>query len=426
MRPLESLLIVILTGLGTGVLITVLSLLIGQFSEYRRSFDTPDYRIIRIYRESETVSLDQSIPLALVGSAEKWETAILDSRSKRGNAADEMMSLDEIEELQRRLPDFLHVFLEERRLGSIPMLSDVPASEMLPILWGSENDVLVIGTSPEYFAFMILTSNEGNVFVQADLQKENRVVILTDEMATVLFGEADPLGQTVPIIIHDQEPIPYTVIGVLAPSIETMGPSPNLLERRFVYVPATTLDTGTRRDKFSFDQVLVGVDTGVDLDQASEKVRQEALLLWGSSVRVQNSLELYQEGLEQWRGTSFVNGVFASVSLLISVISILGLMLNRVLKRSETVGLAMALGAPRNTIFRQFMVEAFLLGLLGSIFGIVFAIVLTSQFENDFFTVFGTQVFVGVSIGCLASLFFGVYPAYLGSQVNPVDALRAE
>lgn len=427
-RPLESLLIVILIALGTGTLVTVLSVSVHTASVSEELLKDPWYRTIAIRRES--ASLDSDTPFVFVGSEENWETAIMDGRRRSLDLSTMKIGLPELEEFEGRLPDSMHVFLEEYRSARIPLLSGLETTRMatqLPSIPGEgETNVVVVGVSPYYFSFMNLDIPRGSSFVQGDLEDENRVAILSCELATALFGDEDPIGQTVPLSINHQEPVPYAVIGIRAPESPVAGSLSYILARRIVHIPATTLDIGFWRDRFSFDQFSVGVDLGIDLDSSLERVKEEAYLLWGDQIRVESNFEQYREHQATWIRTRLIIGACASVALLIALISILNLMLSRVLKRTSCMGLSMALGASRKVIFLQFMVEASSLGFFGAFLGLGISMLFISLFDMAVLSVLGIQVVLGVLIGFLMSFFFGAYPAYLGSCINPVDALRTD
>ena len=420
--------IVILIALGTGTLVTVLSVSFHTASVSQELFEDPRYRTIEI--RSERASLDSDTPFVFVGSEENWETAIMDGRRRFLDLSTMKIGLPELEEFEGRLPDSMHVFLEEYRSARIPLLAGFETARVatqLPSIPGeAETSVVVVGVSPYYFSFMNLDIQRGSSFVQGDLKNENRVAILSWELATTLFGDEDPIGQTVPLSIRHQEPVPYTVIGVRAPEGPVAGSLSYILARRIVHIPATTLDVGFRRDRFSFDQFFVGVDLGIDLDSSLERVKEEAYLFWGDQVQVQSNLEQYREHQATWIRTRLVISTFASVALLIALISILNLMLSRVLKRTSSMGLSMALGASRKIIFLQFLVEASSLGFFGAFLGLGLALAFVPRFEIAVSDVIGLQATLGVLIAFFISLVFGVYPAYLGSQTNPVNALRTD
>jgi putative ABC transport system permease protein len=146
---------------------------------------------------------------------------------------------------------------------------------------------------------------------------------------------------------------------------------------------------------------------------------------------VRSALLEFRESQKQLQRYALLIGILASVGLVIAVINILNLMLARVLKRTKSIGLSMALGSSRQMVFRQFMLEAFTLGIIGSILGILLSFALVEVLKKALGAFFaanmlGTRVLLGFGLGFAVSLLFGVYPAYLGSRTNPVDALRTD
>ena len=102
-------------------------------------------------------------------------------------------------------------------------------------------------------------------------------------------------------------------------------------------------------------------------------------------------------------------------------------MLARVLRRTKSVGLSMALGSSKRGVFSQFLLEAVVLGLLGAVTGICFTYGLLKLLSKLLYTDISLDLISaasGFGLGLLVSLLFGVYPAYQASLINPVDALR--
>ncbi len=120
------------------------------------------------------------------------------------------------------------------------------------------------------------------------------------------------------------------------------------------------------------------------------------------------------------------------MGLIIAVINILNLMLARVLKRTKSIGLSMALGSSRRLVFRQFVSEASFLGLVGSALGILCSFGLGAVLKYALGTaalpaMAKERIMLGAALGVLTSLLFGgAYPAYLASRIDPVDALRTD
>lgn len=419
---LESLLIVVAIALGGGVIITVLSMFLSIGEQYRGFEQAEHFRLLELVGKNEALRREGA-PLTLLDFAAesgRWEA-----------------TLEEIEELQEHLPPNMHVYVEAYWSAATPLLPEVEQGEEessggAALGWRYANHLSVMGTIPEYFAFRQMPLQTGSFFVSEDVKQGNRVMVLSDALAKELFGESDPLGQVVPLAVFGtEETWDYTVIGVFDPP--QGGESFAVFGRdRTAYAPVTASPYGSGRgDESSFSNVSIGLDVGVDISAALEQVESEAQLIWGDQIALRSSLLEFQESQKQMQRYALLIGVFASVGLIIAVINILNLMLARVLKRTKSIGLSMALGSSRFLVFRQFVMEAASLGLIGSILGILLSFALAKALQQVLGTVFltgmgGTRVFLGIALGFAVSLVFAVYPAYLGSRTNPVDALRTD
>ncbi|NLJ81147.1 MAG: FtsX-like permease family protein, partial [Firmicutes bacterium] len=226
----------------------------------------------------------------------------------------------------------------------------------------------------------------------------------------------------------------YLVIGVLDPPPEGEQGYSAFRGGNMGYVPLTASPYwpgAGRGPAQSFNHVSIGVDAGADLLQAHRRLADEARFLWGEEVVVQSPLQEYREMQRSIQQYALLIGAFASLGLVIAVINILNLMLARVLKRTKFIGLSLALGSSRRMVFGQFVLEALALGIIGSLLGVLVSFGFGALLGKTLGTVLtetmsGVRLLLGVSIGLAVSLFFGVYPAYLGSRINPGDALRSD
>ena len=419
---LESLLVVVAIALGVGVIVTVLTLFLSVGRQYRDIEHAEHFRTLELLSKAE-FSGRQGAPLTLIGA---------DLQNGDWSA-----TLEEVAELQSNLPSTMYAFVQMHWLAKTPLLPEEAESDEEPIArrwYYDANQIYIVGTTPEYFAFNGATLQMGNFFLSADIKSNSRVMVLTDSLATELFGDDDPLGQVIPLIVFgDEESIDYTVIGVLDPPEDEEAAYFGYGNTRMAYAPVTASPYSRFEGDGQglFRNVSIGIDAGVDLVAAAERAESEARLIWEDQIAVRNSLAEFRESQKQMQRYALLIGVFASVGLVIAVINILNLMLARVLKRTKSIGLSMALGSSRHAVFRQFMLEALSLGILGSIFGILlsFALVLILQKALGGFlmeSMSGTRIALGIAMGFAVSLFFGVYPAHLGSRTNPVDALRTD
>ncbi len=417
---LESLLVVTAIALGVGVIITVLGMFLSVSQQNRDIEQAQHFRILELMGKNEASRRDGA-PLTLLGpDGENW--------------ADWSATLEEIEEFQKHLPSTMHAYVELHWSAKTPLLPEEDSSEEnSESRWYYDpNQVFIMGTLPEYFAFNGASLQRGNFFLAEDVQNANRVLVIPDSLATDLFGDRDPLGQVIPLITFGEgEAMDYTVIGVLELP-EQEGRFSGFADTRMVYAPITTSPYGWEGvDQMLFRNVSVGVDAGVEIALAAERAQSEAHLIWADSISVRSSLEEYRESQKQMQRYALLIGILASVGLVIAVINILNLMLARILKRTKSIGLSMALGSSRTMVFKQFIMEAITLGVVGSLLGILLSFGLVRILERTLGAflltdMWGTRVLLGIAIGFVVSLFFGVYPAYLGSQTNPVDALRTD
>jgi putative ABC transport system permease protein len=122
-------------------------------------------------------------------------------------------------------------------------------------------------------------------------------------------------------------------------------------------------------------------------------------------------------------------GAIASVSLLVGGIGIMNIMLVSVTERTREIGIRMAVGAKTWDIRIQFIIEALTLSMIGGITGIIIgscgSVILSTAFEYPS-VVSLFSILISFSFSCLVGIFFGFYPAYKASLLNPIDALRFE
>ena len=122
-------------------------------------------------------------------------------------------------------------------------------------------------------------------------------------------------------------------------------------------------------------------------------------------------------------------GAIAAISLLVGGIGVMNIMLVSVLERTREIGIRKALGARDGDIWGQFLVEAALLTFVGGIIGVIFGwgiSYLIDSMEVMTTVVSVDIVILAVSVAAGIGLFFGFYPAWNASRLNPIEALRSE
>ncbi|MDD1665089.1 MAG: FtsX-like permease family protein, partial [Methanomicrobiales archaeon] len=131
--------------------------------------------------------------------------------------------------------------------------------------------------------------------------------------------------------------------------------------------------------------------------------------------------------------TTFVMSI-AGISLIVAAVSIFNVMLMSVTERVHEIGILRSIGTQKNEILRMFIYEAVILGLVGATIGAVFSlgvgylVVLAILGSTKYFFAWGSisYVLMAMAVGIGVCLFSGVYPAWKASNLDPIEALRAE
>lgn len=122
-------------------------------------------------------------------------------------------------------------------------------------------------------------------------------------------------------------------------------------------------------------------------------------------------------------------GLIGSISLLVGGIGVMNIMLVSVVERRREIGIRLAVGAKRSDIWALFLVEAVMLSLIGGTCGVTIGIVIAyamALFWHWQFTLFLMPPLIGFTVSVAVGIFFGYYPAYKASQLDPIEALRSE
>ena len=301
------------------------------------------------------------------------------------------------------------------------------------VVWGNSNwGTTVMGVNNEYLEARDWPLRSGRVFDTAELAGSAKVVWLGATVARELFGDQDPVEQTVRL-----RGIPMTVVGVLSPKGQnSMGQD----QDDVVMLPLGTLrnrvwggDATSRLKRVGAISVKVreGQDMGAVEERIKELLRQRFKVQPGAEdpFSVRNLTEMLRAQEESSRVMTLLLATVAGISLVIGGIGIMNIMLVSVTERTREIGLRMAVGARGRDILAQFLIEAITLSLAGGALGVVLGAVATWLIG----TLAGWQVSLSVGAVLLAvgfsglvGIFFGYYPARRASQMLPIAALRHE
>jgi len=286
------------------------------------------------------------------------------------------------------------------------------------------------GATPEYGIVSNITASEGRFLTQSDVGSAARVAVIGETVATKLFPETSPIGETIRI-----NRVPFTVIGLLESKGSNLG---NDNDDQIV-VPITTLRqrllTTATQGPDDVTLIFVGFEDE-DLLLAGQKeierlLRDRYRVAKGkiNPFTVRTTTEIAETTGEVTQIFQAVLVAIASISLLVGGIGIMNIMLVSVTERTREIGLRMALGAKRSDIRNQFLVEAAVLCVIGGAIGLSLAILAASIFERvaEFPAPIGFDTAImAVAFSAIIGLVFGGYPAIRASRLSPIEALRSE
>ncbi len=270
-----------------------------------------------------------------------------------------------------------------------------------------------------------LTITSGRDLTAADEEHGSHVCIIGTDVQENLFPGVDPIGQEL-----RADGTPYTVIGIVEKQGSTFGQS----QDNWIGVPLTAYqkDYGTAKSVTIY--VKAG-SSGAPLEAAADEVRVLFRAARHDAPGAEDSFSLDTNNTLVGFATALTNsfglvlGAIALIALVVGGIVIMNIMLVSVTERTREIGIRKALGARRQDILLQFLIESAVMAAIGGFFGIALgvgvaeAVTILAGFPS---AVAVWSVFAGLFMATATGIFFGVYPARQAAMLDPIVALRAD
>jgi putative ABC transport system permease protein len=298
------------------------------------------------------------------------------------------------------------------------------------VVFGNQNwSTSIQGTTPGILEIKDCGLTAGRNMTEQDIRNATKVCLLGQTVVDNLFGSIDPIGQIIRI-----KKIPFTVIGVLESKGQSLGGQD---QDDTILIPLTTAQKkifGTTIPGM-VRTIMVKARSAEDLTiaerQVNDLLRQRHRIGPNKEddFTVRNLTQILQMAEQTTNALTLLLGAIASVSLLVGGIGIMNIMLVSVTERTGEIGIRMAVGAKTWDIRIQFIIEALTLSMIGGITGIIIgsggSVILSTVFEYPS-VVSPLSILLSFGFSGLVGIFFGFYPAYKASLLNPIDALRFE
>lgn len=312
-------------------------------------------------------------------------------------------------------------------LKSLPQLESVEAQDGTSSIATYGNISLsakMEGGGVSIFSIKGLNLGTGRFFNESEVSNADNVAVIDDNGRKRLFNGFLPeqiIGKT--IICNKQ---PFKIIGILEK--DSRRPDTDITVR--IYTPYTTL-----RNKITGSRVVEQIIAKVR-DDASPALAEEAMIRTLEIKRGKkdfftiNSDSIRQSIEENMATMTLLITCIAVIALVVGGIGVMNIMIVSVSERTREIGIRMAIGARKEDILFQFLIEAVMICMMGAVLGVGLCALIVFVFNSvstDFLMIVSSgSVVLGLASSVLIGLIFGFFPAKNAANLNPINALSKE
>ncbi|MCX5710247.1 MAG: ABC transporter permease [Candidatus Omnitrophica bacterium] len=294
------------------------------------------------------------------------------------------------------------------------------------LVYGNKNwNTQVEGDGADYAQMRAAVPVSGRFFTEQEVKTRDKVAVIGMTVARELFGDTDPLGETLKINL-----INFKVIGILPEK----GANAFHDQDDVVVVPVTTAMYRVFGKQY-IDAIFLEIKSPELLDAAQDELFKLVVKLHHlnkdeeDSFQIRNMADIKKTLEATTKTMSLLLGSIAAISLLVGGIGIMNIMLVSVTERTREIGLRKAIGATNKDIMVQFLIESVLMSFLGGIAGVLLgsgSAALINILVGWSVKVSGFSVILATVFSLVVGVIFGLWPAQKASKLDPIEALRYE
>jgi putative ABC transport system permease protein len=356
-----------------------------------------------------------------------------DNGLRGAGAQAQNLTLDDMRSIQDQLGDTIAAAEAEQQAGRWQITAA-----------GQNTNTSVSGVTEDYPLVRDWGLVSGDFFTASDVNVNAQVAVLGSTTATDLFGDVDPVGQTIQLRqafggggqggAQRARILNFRVVGVLGTKGSTFGQ----IRDDQILVPLTTAEHVLTGRLNQVNQIVIKATSSDTMDQTTSDVNNILLQRHNIADPASADFSVTNQNdtlaaLSSVTGTfTLLLGAIGGISLLVGGIGIMNIMLVSVNERTREIGIRKAVGARRGDILNQFLIEAVALTGLGGVIGILLGWAITEvvhripQAASLPLLITSGTVIIAVGVSVAIGVVFGLYPAMRAARLHPIQALRYE